>query len=76
MTIFCLRTAALNRAIRSWADENELDAAASSCWGAMRQNRRNCILFYLGELTDEKLRVAARWISMALSLPSWLGYDW
>ena len=49
---FLLRTAALNRAIRSWADENELDAAASSCWGAMRQigGIASC---FLREVADE-----------------------
>ncbi len=55
---FLLRTAALNRAIRSWADENELDAAASSCWGAMRQIGGIASCFTFGELTDEKLPVA------------------
>ncbi|HOR13945.1 MAG TPA: fucose isomerase, partial [Clostridia bacterium] len=54
---YLLRTAALNRTIRKWADENEIDGIASSCWGAMRQIGGISSCFTFSELTDEKLPV-------------------
>ncbi|MHC1772054.1 MAG: L-fucose/L-arabinose isomerase family protein [Flexilinea sp.] len=54
---YLLRTAALNRSIKWWAEERELDAVASSCWGAMRQIGGIASCFTFGELTDEKLPV-------------------
>jgi len=51
------RTSALKRAIRKWADEMELDAVASSCWGPMRQMAGIASCFTFGELTGENLPV-------------------
>lgn len=54
---FLLRTAALNRTIRWWADEHDVDGIASSCWDAMRQIGGISSCFTFSELTDEHLPV-------------------
>lgn len=53
-----LHTAAMNRTIRWWADEHNIDAIASNCWGAMRQIGGISSCFTFSELTEEKLPVA------------------
>lgn len=51
------RTAALNRAIKGWADEMELSAIASCCWDPMRTLSGIASCFTFSELTEEKLPV-------------------
>jgi len=54
---YLYRTAAMYTAIRSWADEFQIDGIASNCWGAMRQiaTIAGCVTF--AELTNEGLPV-------------------
>jgi L-fucose isomerase-like protein len=54
---YLYRTAAMHKATRAWADENELDGIASSCWDAMRQIAGIASCFTFSELTDDKLPV-------------------
>lgn len=54
---YLLRTAALNRTIKDWAEEKQVDGIASSCWDAMRQIGGIASCFTFGELTDAKLPV-------------------
>lgn len=52
-----LRTAALKQTIKDWAEENQVSAIASSCWGPMRDIGGIASCFTFSELTDEKLPV-------------------
>lgn len=52
-----LRTAALKRTIRKWADEQQLDAIASNCWGPIREVAGIASCFTFSELTGEGLPV-------------------
>ncbi|MCE5188387.1 MAG: fucose isomerase [Eubacteriales bacterium] len=54
---YLYRTAALNRAIRGWADSQKIDGIASSCWGAMRQIAGISSCFTFAELTNAHLPV-------------------
>lgn len=54
---YLIRTAALNRTIRRWADDHEIDGIASSCWGPMRQIGGISCCFTFSELTDGRLPV-------------------
>ena len=53
-----IKAAALNRTIRQWADTYEVDAIASSCWGAMRRISGTSACFTFSELTEAHLPVA------------------
>lgn len=52
-----LRTAALYYAIKEWAEEAQVSAIASSCWGPIRDMSGIASCFTFSELTDEKLPV-------------------
>lgn len=52
-----LRTAALIQAIRGWAEETQVQAIASSCWGPMRDIGGIASCFAFSELTDSGLPV-------------------
>ena len=52
------RMAAMQLAIRKWADAFEVDAIASSCWDAFRQIAGVAACFVFSELTEEKLPVS------------------
>ncbi len=51
------RAAALKLAIRRWAEDEGLTAAASQCWGPMVDTAGICPCFSLSELTDDGLPV-------------------
>lgn len=52
-----LKAAVLKQTIKSWAEENQVSAIASSCWGPMRDIGGIASCFTFSELTDEKLPV-------------------
>jgi L-fucose isomerase-like protein len=51
------KIAALRLAIRRWAEEEQLTAAATQCWGPMAETVGISPCFVLGELTDDGLPV-------------------
>ena len=51
------RTAALYYAIKSWAEKEQVQAIASSCWGPIREMSGIAACFTFSELTDDKLPV-------------------
>ncbi|WP_343210111.1 fucose isomerase [Anaerolentibacter hominis] len=54
---YLYRVAALKCAIKSWAEEMQVSAIASSCWDAMRSMTGIASCFTFSELTDEHLPV-------------------
>lgn len=52
-----IKAAALQKAIRDWADANQVDAIASNCWGPMRQIGGISACFTFAELTEQYLPV-------------------
>lgn len=52
-----LRTAALYYAIKDWAEQAQVSAIASSCWGPIRELSGIASCFTFSELTDDKLPV-------------------
>lgn len=53
-----IRTAALKLTFRRWAEEMQLDAVASNCWGPIRQTAGIASCFAFSELTGEGLPIA------------------